>query len=56
MDTDDIAVSNRFQRQVSFMEAHLEIHCCLAWIEEFIESVDKIVSVKNYLKHTKRYI
>lgn len=47
MDTDDIAKINRFQKQVSFMESHPEIKGCSAWIEEFIDSVDNIVSIKK---------
>ena len=47
MDTDDIAKRCRFQKQVSFMESHPEIDVCSAWIEEFMDSVDNIVSMKK---------
>lgn len=35
MDTDDIAKSDRFQKQVSFMESHPEIDICSSWLQEF---------------------
>lgn len=47
MDTDDIAKPDRFQKQVSFMEAHPEIDCSSAWIEEFVDNKDNIVSIKK---------
>ncbi|MCM1139771.1 MAG: glycosyltransferase [Muribaculum sp.] len=47
MDTDDIAKSDRFEKQVSFMRSHPDIDGCSAWIEEFIGDIENIVSVKK---------
>lgn len=47
MDTDDIALPNRFEKQVCFMESHPEIDACSAWIDEFIDSIDNIISIKK---------
>lgn len=47
MDTDDIAMPDRFQKQVSLMESAPEIDVCSAWIDEFIGSVDNVVSVRK---------
>lgn len=47
MDTDDIAKHDRFKKQVSFMESHLEIDACSSWIDEFIGDVGNIISVRR---------
>lgn len=44
MDTDDIALPDRFEKQVYFMENHPEIDACSAWIDEFIDSPNNIIS------------
>ena len=44
MDTDDIALPDRFEKQTAFMEAHPEIDACSGWIDEFIGTPDNIVS------------
>lgn len=44
MDTDDIALPDRFEKQVDFMENHPEIDACSAWIDEFIDSPNNIIS------------
>ena len=44
MDTDDIALPDRFEKQTAFMEAHPEIDACSGWIDEFIDTPDNIVS------------
>ena len=44
MDTDDIALPDRFEKQAAFMEAHPEIDACSGWIDEFIDTPDNIVS------------
>lgn len=44
MDTDDIALPNRFKKQVNFMRNHPEIDACSAWIDEFIDSPNNIIS------------
>lgn len=45
MDSDDIAMSDRFEKQVKFMEDYPDIDACSSWIEEFIGSPDNVVSV-----------
>lgn len=35
MDTDDIAVSDRFEKQYRYMQEHSEIAACGGWLEEF---------------------
>lgn len=47
MDTDDIAYSTRFEKQVKFMTENLDIDACSSWIEEFIDSTNNIISVKK---------
>lgn len=48
MDTDDIALPQRFERQVGFMESHKDIDLCSAWIEEFInDNPDEITSIRK---------
>lgn len=44
MDTDDISFPYRFEKQVDFMENHPEIDACSAWIDEFIDSPNNIIS------------
>lgn len=43
MDSDDIAVPDRFEKQLKFMKKHPEIAICGGQIEEFIDEVDNIV-------------
>ena len=43
MDTDDISLSTRFEKQVHFMKTHPEIDVCSAWIDEFIDSPNNII-------------
>lgn len=47
MDTDDIAKPDRFLKQVSFMKLHPEIDSCSAWIEEFLDNKENVISVKK---------
>lgn len=47
MDTDDISFPNRFEKQAKFMNEHPEIDACSAWIVEFINSTDNIISIKK---------
>ena len=47
MDTDDIAKSNRFEKQLSFLETHPEIDVVGSWIDEFEESIDNVLSVRK---------
>lgn len=60
MDSDDVAVPNRFEKQVQFMESHPEIAICGGQIEEFIDDESNIVGrrivpcsdgdIRNYMK------
>lgn len=47
MDTDDICKSNRFEKQISFMENHGNVDVCGAWIEEFENSPEIITSIRK---------
>lgn len=47
MDTDDIAKPERFEKQIKFFEAHPYIDVCSAWIEEFENDTNNIVSIKK---------
>lgn len=47
MDTDDISRQDRFEKQVQFMNEHKDIDVCSAWIDEFIDTIDNIVSTKK---------
>lgn len=48
MDTDDIALPDRFETQVKFMENHPEIDAVSGWIEEFVSSdPDNVMSVRK---------
>ena len=43
MDSDDIAVPDRFEKQYQFMESHPEVVVCGGQISEFIEREDNVV-------------
>lgn len=47
MDTDDIAKPNRFERQMQVFEEHPEVDIVSAWIEEFEDEVDNVVSIRK---------
>lgn len=47
MDTDDICKPDRFEKQVRFMKSHPEISVCSAWVDEFIDNTQNIVSQKK---------
>ena len=47
MDTDDICKSDRFEKQITYMEQHPEIAVCGSWIDEFITSPADIVSSRK---------
>lgn len=54
MDTDDISMPSRFERQVNFMERHPEVAACSSWIQEFEGTTSNIKSVKRYLNRRKK--
>lgn len=47
MDTDDICASNRFERQIAFLESNKHISVLGSWIAEFDSSPDDISSIRN---------
>lgn len=47
MDTDDIAKPDRFEKQLSVFRNNPDIDVCSAWIEEFADKTDNIVSIKK---------
>lgn len=47
MDTDDIAKPNRFEKQVSFLDAHPEIDVVSSWIDEFEGTIENVLSVRK---------
>lgn len=56
MDTDDVSKRDRFATQVEFMQNHPEISVCSAWIEEFYESIDNVVTIKKLpIEHEEIY-
>lgn len=47
MDTDDIAMPTRIEEQMNFLETHKNIQVVGAWIQEFIDSTDHVVSIRK---------
>lgn len=47
MDSDDIAVPDRFEKQLAFMVGHPEVAVCGGQIAEFIDDVDNIVGKRT---------
>lgn len=47
MDTDDIAKSDRFEKQLAILADHPEIDIVGAWIDEFEENVNNIISIRK---------
>lgn len=47
MDTDDICKSDRFAKQIAFMETHPEIDAVGAWIDEFQGDISYIISTRK---------
>lgn len=56
MDTDDVCKPNRFERQLKVFEEMPELDVCCAWMDEFEESTDNVVSIKKLPeKHEELY-
>lgn len=51
MDTDDICKPNRFEVQVKYMEDHPDVDVLGAWIDEFYETPENIVSIRKVPQH-----
>lgn len=47
MDTDDISVSNRFQMQMEYLKKHPNVVVLGGQLQEFVGSLDTIISEKN---------
>lgn len=47
MDTDDISKPNRFEKQLEIFKLHPETDICSAWLEEFEENTNNILSIKK---------
>ena len=47
MDTDDIAKLDRFEKQIKIFEKYPDIDICSAWIEEFENDTNNILSIKK---------
>lgn len=47
MDTDDICMRHRFERQLEVFEAHPEVDVCSAWMSEFETTPDKPTAIKR---------
>lgn len=47
MDSDDIAVSDRFEKQLKYMQAHKDVSALGGFIDEFEEDVNKIIRTKT---------
>ena len=47
MDTDDICLSDRFEKQVRFLEEHSDVDICGGQILEFEETIDNIIAIRE---------
>ena len=47
MDTDDICKPDRFEKQISYMEVHTDVDVCSAWIDEFVDTPNIILSTRK---------
>lgn len=47
MDTDDIAKSDRFQKQVEIFSQYPDVDVCSAWIDEFEDKVTNVISTRK---------
>lgn len=55
MDTDDIAKPDRFEKQIKIFEKYPDVDICSAWIEEFENDTNNILSIKNYLNGIRKF-
>lgn len=47
MDTDDVALSHRFERQVTYMNEHSDVDVCSSWIEERSQTMQETLFLKE---------
>lgn len=50
MDTDDIAKLERFEKQLKIFQLHPEVDICSAWIDEFVNDISSVISVRKLPK------
>ena len=56
MDTDDIALNDRFEKQILFISKHSDIDVVGSWISEFEDSPEKIISYRQLpIEHSEIY-
>ncbi|SDN09047.1 Glycosyl transferase family 2 [Fictibacillus solisalsi] len=51
MDTDDIAVKDRFQKQLSYLRDNIEIDLVGSYIEEFEDNINNVLAIKRVPIH-----
>ena len=57
MDTDDIAYSTRFKKQIKYLEDNPEIDVVGSYMDEFIDNTENVVAIKTApLKNFKNYM
>ena len=47
MDTDDISVPDRFEKQLKIFEAFPQVEIVSSWIDEFVDTPDNIISTRK---------
>lgn len=47
MDTDDVAKSDRFEKQIAIFCAHPELDVVGAWIDEFEGTIGNVISIRK---------
>ncbi len=53
MDTDDVCVPYRFEKQIVYMSEHSDIAICGSWVNEFMESVENTCSQRKVPEDTE---
>ena len=56
MDSDDIAVSNRFEQQLNFYNSYPDVDVLGGDISEFIDNEKNIVSIRRVMTHTNEIV
>lgn len=53
MDTDDVCMPYRFEKQIAYMSEQTDIDICGSWVNEFTESVDNVCSQRKVPEDTE---
>lgn len=53
MDTDDVCVPYRFEKQIVYMSEHSDVAICGSWVNEFMESVEHTCSQRKVPEDTE---